>query len=201
MIVVDDGSADFTYHCISQDPKLTAVKLKKNMGKGEAIRQGFGYVKTKYTAFLDADLDIHPYHIPLMMTMLKVTGVDCVIGSKLHPASLVYTTPMRKFLSFGYFILVKILFGLKCRDTQTGIKLFKTEVLKKVMPLTRSRRFVFDLELLINIYKQGYKVREMCVEVSQKRKSRLHIGNVWNIFKETMIIWVRQRQSGGCRQR
>ena len=194
IIVVDDGSADFTYHCISQDPKIVSCQLEKNMGKGEAIRQGFGYVKTPYTMFFDADLDIHPYHIPLMMTMLKVTGSDCVIGSKLHPSSMVSTSPMRKFLSWGYFILVKLLFGLKCRDTQTGIKLFKTEVLKKVMPKTRSRRFAFDLELLVNIYKENYKVREMCVEVSQKRKSRLHIGNVWNIFVETMVIWYRNQR-------
>jgi len=193
IIVVDDGSADFTYHCIQNEPKVISCQLKKNSGKGAAIRQGFGYVKTPYTCFFDADLDIHPFHIPIMLIMLKTTGADAVIGSKLHPASNLQTSLLRKVCTFGYYILVKVLFGLKCRDTQTGLKMFKTSVLNEIIPLTRSRRFAFDLELLVNIYRKGYGVREMSVEVTHKRKSRLHIGNIWNIFVETMVIWWRKK--------
>ena len=74
-------------------------------------------------------------------------------------------------------MLVRTLFGLPVRDTQTGIKLFKREVLERVLPRVLVKRFAFDLELLANVHHFGYRIAEAPVEVNFTRVcSRLRLA-------------------------
>ena len=57
----------------------------------------------------------------------------------------------------GYQFLVLLLFGLKVRDTQVGMKFFKREVLEKVLPRLLVKRFAFDVEILAVASSLGYK--------------------------------------------
>ena len=66
------------------------------------------------------------------LAILNATGADVVIGSKFHPESKVDYPPVRRLYSFLYYMLVRTLFGLPVRDTQTGIKLFRRAVLDHV---------------------------------------------------------------------
>jgi hypothetical protein len=117
-----------------------------------------------------------------------------VIGSKFHPESRVEYPRLRRIYSFIYFLLVRALFGLPVRDTQTGIKLFKREVLEHVLPRVLVKRFAFDLELLANAHHFGYKITEAPVEVNFKRVcSRLRLPAVWNVFLDTLAIFYRMR--------
>lgn len=57
IICIDDGSEDNSSNLIKQKyPKIKLIKLKKNKGKAEAIKQGLKHLKTKYTFLIDADL-------------------------------------------------------------------------------------------------------------------------------------------------
>ena len=93
-------------------------------------------------------------------------NADVVIGSKFHPESRVEYPRLRRIYSFFYYMLVRTLFGLPVRDTQTGIKLFKREVLERVLPRVLVKRFAFDLELLANAHHFGYRIVEAPVEVN-----------------------------------
>jgi hypothetical protein len=64
--------------------------------------------------------------------------------------------------------LVKILFGLPCRDTQTGLKLFKAQVLRDVFPRLLVKKFAFDIELLINAHRLGYKITDAPIKINPK---------------------------------
>ena len=91
-------------------------------------------------------------------------------------------------------MLVRALFGLPVRDTQTGIKLFKREVLEHVLPRVLVKRFAFDLELLANAHHFGYQDRRSAGEVNFKRVcSRLRLAAVWNVFLDTLAIFYRMR--------
>jgi hypothetical protein len=91
-------------------------------------------------------------------------------------------------------MLVRSLFGLPVRDTQTGIKLFKREVLERVLPRVLVKRFAFDLELLANVHHFGYRIVEAPVVVNFNRVcSRLHLPAVWNVFVDTLAIFYRMR--------
>jgi glycosyltransferase involved in cell wall biosynthesis len=199
IVVVDDGSLDGTHTAAIEALRawpecVRIVRCRRNEGKGNALICGTAYSKGEYVAFLDADMDLHPEQLESFFTIMKSSGADVVIGSKFHPLSKVDYPRLRRVYSFFYFMLVRSLFGLPVRDTQTGIKLFKREVLERVLPRVLVKRFAFDLELLANVHHFGYRIVEAPVVVNFNRVcSRLHLPAVWNVFVDTLAIFYRMR--------
>lgn len=199
IIVVDDGSLDGTHTAAIEalrawPNRVRIVRCAYNEGKGNALICGTSYAKGEYVAFLDADMDLHPEQLESFFELLKARGADAVIGSKFHPKSKVEYPRLRRIYSFFYYMMVRAMFGLPVRDTQTGIKLFKREVLERVLPRILVKRFAFDLELLANVHHFGYRVVEAPVEVNFKRVcSRLRLAAVWNVFVDTLAIFYRMR--------
>jgi len=196
IIVVDDGSKDLTYEKALRVNKdhIKIHKLEKNAGKGEALKEAFNKCGGDLVMFLDGDLDIHPKQFEVLFDTMKNEGADTVIGSKRHPKSVLNYPKVRKFLSAGYFFIVKILFGMPLRDTQTGIKLFKAEVLSKVFHKVLIKRYAFDLELLVLVHHHGFKISEAPVVVDYKGKyGHITFGVIFKMLWDTMAIFYRLR--------
>ena len=148
----------------------------------------------EFVAFLDADMDLHPEQLVDFFAIMEERDADAVIGSKFHPKSKVDYPIVRRMYSFLYYMLVRTLFGLPVRDTQTGIKLFKRAVLDRVLPRVLVKRFAFDLELLANVHHFGYRIVEAPVTLNFQRVcSRLRLAAVWNVFLDTLAIFYRMR--------
>lgn len=199
IVVIDDGSLDGTHTAASNALRawpdhVRVVRCWRNEGKGNALICGALYSRGDYVAFLDADMDLHPEQLGSFFAIMERSNVDAVIGSKFHPESKVDYPPLRRIYSFFYYMLVRTLFGLPVRDTQTGIKLFKRPVLECVLPRVLVKRFAFDLELLANVHHFGFKIAEAPVTVNFKRVcSRLKPTAVWNVFVDTLAIFYRMR--------
>jgi glycosyltransferase involved in cell wall biosynthesis len=199
IVVIDDGSMDGTHTAASNalrawPDRVRVVRCARNEGKGNALICGATYAKGDYVAFLDADMDLHPEQLANFFAIMKARDADAVIGSKFHPDSKVDYPAERRVYSFFYYMLVRALFGLPVRDTQTGIKLFKRSVLEHVLPRILVKRFAFDLELLANAHHFGYRIVEAPVTVNFKRVcSRLRLTAVWNVFLDTLAIFYRMR--------
>ena len=197
LIIFDDGSSDQTYEKAlelkEKYPKELIVRRNfRNIGKGRALKKSIRYATGDYVIFLDADMDLHPRQIQTFYDILKLEDADAVTGSKQHPNSVVAYPFMRKVMSFVYYILIRILFNLPCRDTQTGLKLFKAEVLKKVFSRLLVRKFAFDLELLVNIHHLGYTIVEAPVILDmQCIGSRISLKAIIAIIWDTLAIWCR----------
>ena len=172
IIVVNDGSTDDTEQEIQRaklaDSRVGVISYPENRGKGFAVRRGMLSAKSEYVAFIDADLELPPH---LLEGFLKEAGdgADIVIGSKMHPDSQVEYPFMRKVMSTGYYWFLKALFGLKLKDTQTGIKLFRTASVQPILKVMRTSRFSFDIELLAIATKKGLVIKEMPVVVNFSR--------------------------------
>ncbi len=174
LIIVDDGSSDGTYEkalaCAAKySDRIVVKKNSSNSGKGRALKKAIRYVSGDYVVFLDADLDLHPVLIRTLFDIMRLDNADIVIGSKLHPNSRVSYPVQRKVISLFYYWLVRLLFNLPCRDTQTGLKLFKTEVLRNVLPRLLVKKFAFDIELLANAHHLGYKIAEAPIVIKPQR--------------------------------
>ncbi len=197
IIVMDDGSVDDTYDLACAFSKMypERVIVKKNpynMGKGRAIKKAIHYLSGDYVAFLDADMDLHPVQIQTLFDIMRLDGADIVIGSKLHPNSIVNYPLGRKIMSFVYYLLVRMLFDLPCHDTQTGIKLFKVEVLRKVFPRILVKKFAFDLEVLVIAHHLGYKIAEAPIVLkSQRAYGRIGPNAVFVTMRDTLAIFYR----------
>jgi glycosyltransferase involved in cell wall biosynthesis len=144
----------------------------------------------EYIIFLDADLEIHPENIKTFLHQLNKSDADLVIGTKVP--KLGQMPFLRRVMSLGYRELVSLLFGLSLRETQTGIKLFRREVLEVCIPRLRVSRFAFDVELLVAASRFGYRIIEFPVEVGFSRQSSLQrikprqiAGQLW----DTLLIY------------
>ena len=196
IIVVDDGSTDNTQsealRAAAANGHVKVVAYYENSGKGHALRHGFGHTTGELVAFLDADLDLHPCQIWTLYEVMQQTGADVVIGSKRHPESKLDYPWQRRFVSWGYFSLVHLLFGLPIHDTQTGIKLFRREVLERVFPRMRVRRFAHDLELLVGAHRFGHRIAEAPVALSfrQGKMGPLALARAsFNVWLDTLRVF------------
>jgi glycosyltransferase involved in cell wall biosynthesis len=193
LIVVDDGSRDDTFfQASSAGSNRVKVVRKENGGKGSAIKFGFSFSRGKMITFIDADLDLHPKHIPVYISLMKRHGVDIVIGSKRHPLSKLNYPLKRKILSYCYYIIVKTLFGLRVKDTQAGLKLFKREVLETVLPRILCKKYAFDLELLAVANAKGFTMMEAPIELNwQRMENRIKLKDILKIAVDTAAIFYR----------
>lgn len=196
IIVVDDGSIDNTQaeakRAGADFDHIQVVRHEPNFGKGEALRYGYGFANGDLVAFLDADLDLHPSQLAVLYQYMQEKGADVVIGSKRHPLSEIDYPAKRKIVSDVYYFIIKLLFGLPVRDTQTGIKLFKNEVLAQVFPRLLVKRYAFDLELLVNAHRLGYKIIEAPITLDFLREiSRIRIRDIIVVWLDTMAIFYR----------
>lgn len=150
VIGVVDGSPDDSYKEAkkAKDPNLKIYKYDVNKGKGYAIRYGMARATGDYVSFIDSGMDIDPNGISMLLEHMEWYNADIIVASKKHPASQLNYPLMRKIYSFGYHLLIKLLFGLKLGDTQTGLKVYKRQVLEKVLPRLLVKQFAFDIEIL-----------------------------------------------------
>jgi glycosyltransferase involved in cell wall biosynthesis len=201
LIIVDDQSTDDTYEkAIALSRKYpNHVMVKRNfynLGKGRAIKKALHYVSGEYIVFLDADMDLHPIQIQTLFDIMRLDDADVVIGSKLHPNSVVIYPWHRRIISLVYFCLVKVAFDLPCRDTQTGLKLFKTKVLRDVFSRILVRKFAFDIEILANAHHLGYRIADAPIVYLPKNSfgwimPRTILRTLWDTLKVFFRMYFR----------
>ena len=198
IIVVNDGSTDNTLEEVKKAANeiecLKIVNCRMNGGKGRAVKAGFRQAEGDLVVFLDADLDLHPQQIHNLISVLSEKHVDVVIGSKRHPLSRLNYPLSRKVISNIYAFVLWMLFRLPLRDTQTGLKLFKYEVLKRVFPKVVCKKYAFDLEILANAHHLGYKIAEIPVELHFRRPvnwGRIGLRDMFTAGTDTLAIFYR----------
>lgn len=196
MIVVNDGSKDNTEVEIRRASEtvknIVPAGYQMNRGKGGAIKEGVKCATGDYIAFLDADMDLSPMHLKDFLAKMEETSATAVIGSKMHKDSKVNYPLPRKIMSLGYFLLLKMLFRLNIKDTQTGVKLFEADALKKVMRQVSTDGFAYDIEILALICASGGTIVEMPIELIFQRTNgwgRIRLSDVMEVAQDTMKIY------------
>ena len=196
IIVISDGCYK-TYKQAKKTStsKIRVYQLKENQGKGNAIRFGMKKAKGDYIAFLDAGMEIDPNGISMLLEHMEWYNADIIVGSKRHPVSTVDYPLERKILSFGYFWLVKILFGVQVKDTQAGIKIYKRKVVEKVLPVLLVKKYAFDIEMLSVARSFGFlRIYEAPIKLSYHFKSLTNattLQNILNIIIDTLAVFYR----------
>jgi hypothetical protein len=123
-------------------------------------------------------------------------NADIIVGSKRHPASYINYSFQRKILSIGYYLFVKVLFGIKVKDTQAGIKIFKKNVLEKILPKLVEKKFAGDLEILVVADTLGFKrIFEAPIKLDYRVSpitSAASLNSIVGIFVDTLAIFYRK---------
>jgi len=198
VIAVSDGSTDGSDRELDElaraKPRVSNVVLARNQGKGAALRVGLARGRGRYLGFIDADGDLDPVLLESFQAMVRLYEPDIILGSKRHPLSEVEYPLLRRVYSWGYQQVVHLGFRLNIRDTQTGIKLVRRDVLAAVLPRMVEKRFAFDLELFVIARRLGYKrFLEAPIRLRHQFTSTVSWKAVYRALLDTMAIWYRLR--------
>lgn len=195
--VVDGIFTDKSYDIIKKC-KLSKVKVfgyKYNHGKGYAIRYGMTKTKGDYVAFIDAGMEIDPNGISMVLEHMEWYGADIIVASKRHPASKVIYPIDRVIVSFFAQVITQVLLGLNIKDTQAGLKIFKREVLLKVLPRLLVKSYAFDIEILSVANRLGFnKIYEAPIKLKYGFDSITHatgFKTIYNCLIDTLAIFYR----------
>lgn len=202
IIVVDDGSTDHTRaeaeRAAGEDSHIQVISYTPNRGKGAAIREGVLHASGEYIGFCDSDLDLNPAQLRGFLYELEAQDADIAIGSKLHPDSQLDYPRSRRIMSYGYYLMLKALFHLETRDTQTGLKLFRGDTIRPIMQHIQTNGYAFDIEILATAAKKNKKIIELPVAVVFTRDqdasgSRIHVSDIFRMICDTLAIRKRLR--------
>lgn len=155
IIAINDGSTDNSGNNIRGSEKVIVLNHKKNFGKGKALRTGFEESikrNSKYTVTIDADLQHDPAYIPEFIK--AINKYDVVIGNRLHDVT---NMPLQRRVSnflTSFFLSKKL--NVKIIDSQCGYRIFKTEILKDMMP--DNNGFEAESEIIVKAARKNYKI-------------------------------------------
>lgn len=204
IIAVSDGSTDGSDDSLVDfSPDIVrCLRLPSNQGKGQALRTGLSTGRGAYLGFIDADGDLPPSLLRAFVQVIAKESPDVVLGSKRHPDSQVIYPPLRRLYSWLYQQLVRTLFRLVIRDTQTGVKLVRRDVLASVLPRMVEKRFAFDLELLVVARQLGYgHIAELPVTIGTRFSSSVKPRAVAKMLLDTCAIFYRSYVLGNYGRR
>lgn len=151
IVAVSDGSTDGSAAALeaASIEHVLVVAMPTNRGKGAALRLGFITASAPLVGFIDADGDLPPEQVVHLLDIAEATGADAVVGSKLHPDSVLSIAPRRLLMSAVFRRFVRVLFRLDLHDTQTGIKVYRGEMITPIAPLLAENGFAIDVEILV----------------------------------------------------
>lgn len=166
VVVVDDGSADGTADAALAAGADQVIVQPENRGKGAAVRIGVAAARGRAVVFTDADLAYGPEQVLRVLAAVE-DGWDVAIGDRRHPGSrtLVPTSRLRAAGSrvinlLGYAVLLGAY-----RDTQSGLKGFRSDVARFLFERARVDGFAFDIEILHIVERHKLSLVEVPVEV------------------------------------
>ncbi|MBT0158546.1 glycosyltransferase [Candidatus Bathyarchaeota archaeon A05DMB-2] len=188
IIVVNDGSKDQTFlkavTYANKNGHVRVVSYTENVGKGFAIKSGFMQTNGEIVVFADSDMDIDLRMISNYVNALK--HGDIVVATKWHPDSRIEMPIVRRIMSHGFNVLVRILTGANLKDTQVGLKVLKKSVFADIFPRLCVKRYAFDVELLAVARLYDLKIVEMPTQLRIRESFRLK--EVFRMFVDLLGV-------------
>lgn len=202
IIIIDDGSTDSSKLKIRKlkvefqnrypNIEIKTIFKAKNEGKGAALKAGILESQGNIVLIQDSDLEYSPDDYPTLLEPFIKNNADVVYGSRF------ITDRPHRILYFWHYLannlltsLSNIFTNLNLTDMETGYKVFKGGVIRKIAPFLKSKRFGFEPEITARIAKiNGLKIFEVGIsywgrtyEEGKKIGWKDGIRAVWEIIR------------------
>lgn len=167
IIVVDDGSTDRTKEMASRY-KVTILSNGQNHGKGYALRRGFQHAQGDIIVTIDADGSHKPKEILELINPL-FNGIDITAGSRFLGDGKDHTSKLHMLGNHLINATIMVLTRKLVTDSQTGLRAFKREFLKKIS--LESCGYEIETEITVKGLKNGFKFQEIPISCRKREYS------------------------------
>jgi dolichol-phosphate hexosyltransferase len=174
-IIVVDASTDKTpTEAIGAGAEL--IKQVGNGGVGEALIQAFYWAKGDFVIFFDGDATYDPKDIHQLMEPLFNNDADLVNGNRFFEMEKGAMPFGNKLGNIFLTQLGNVLFHTSIRDSQSGMKAFRREMLTRVTLWERG--FPFCSEIIAEASKLGMRITEVGISYRKRiGKTKLNPAN------------------------
>ena len=195
VLVVDDNSPDGTGRLAdelaAENERISVLHRPGKLGLGSAYVAGFKYAiqqDVDCVFEMDADFSHDPAMIPKFIEQIE--SCDVVIGSRYISGINVVNWPMsRLLLSYFANIYTRVITGMTIRDTTSGYKCFRREVLENLdLDDVRSDGYAFQIEMNFRCWRKGYRIREIPIIFVDRRSGTSKLSQ--GVINEAVwIVW------------
>ncbi len=173
--IAEDGSTDGTYEIAKRlaesDSRVHVFHSESRLGRGEALRNGWSKLQGEIYVFFDADLATDLGFLTILIDQIK-RGYDVVTGSRYLPGASVRRPVLRLFVSRIYNLIVSTIFATGISDHQCGFKAFSKRAVDELLPLTTSKDWFWDTEILALARRKGFRISEIPVKWKENRTNK-----------------------------
>ncbi|MBI3321588.1 MAG: glycosyltransferase family 2 protein [Candidatus Omnitrophica bacterium] len=186
-VFVDDGSRDGTWEALlairAQDPRVRAIRLKRNFGQTAAMACGIEAARGDIIVTMDGDLQNDPADIPNLLAKLD-EGYDVVCGWRHQRQDKLWT---RKVPSMVANRLIGWLTGVRLHDYGCSLKAYRAETIKRTPLYAQFHRFIPALSTLT-----GALIAEIKVQHHPRRygKTKYTISRTWRVALDMLTVSV-----------
>ena len=182
-IFVNDGSIDKSKKLLINFVKKKSkgitkklIDIKKNIGKGAALKAGVKEAGFQWILTSDIDFSVPLFEIERWQQKKLISDRKFVyFGSRAHQKSKVESKFYRKFIGEFLRIFISLFLGISIRDTQCGFKLYDKLTAKKIFSKLRFFGYEHDIEIVLLLKNEKIKVVELPVTWKHVSDSKVNI--------------------------
>ena len=192
IIVAEDGSTDGTDKIVQKlvNDKIRLFHSDVRLGRGKALMNAFEKAKGEIVISMDVDLATNIKHLKDLIEAIE-NGYDIAIGSRLIEGSKAKRSFERLLYSKVYNFLVRALLKSKIKDHQCGFKAFKKDIVVKLGKEAKDNHWFWDTEILVLAQRKGYKIKEIPVEWTEGKDTKVRRTDVFYMFSRILKMWLR----------
>ncbi len=172
VLVVDDNSPDGTAAIVEEiivsrgDTRVNILKREGKLGLGTAYIAGFRWARDhdyQYITEMDADFSHNPKDLVALQHACADEGADVAVGSRYISGVNVVNWPLGRILmSYGASLYVRLITGMKVKDSTAGFVCYRREVLRELnLDLVQFKGYAFQIEMKFTAHRMGFKIKEV----------------------------------------
>ena len=181
IIIVDDGSHDGTRDLLPEiaamDEMIQIHLHEENMGKGAAVRTGFGKAAGDIFLIQDADLEYDPRDYEMLIRPILEGKAAVVYGSRFRggPTKTMFFWHMvgNRLLT----LITNIIYNTILTDMETCYKVFRADVVRDMT--LRAKGFEFEPEVTSKVLKRGHRIYEVPISYNGREFNEGKKLNPW----------------------